>query len=207
MATASPDARPRVGLFGGTFDPPHVGHVTVAADVADALGLDRVWWMVADRSPFKRDGRSTPSDVRLEMVRAATAVDPRFEARDDELRRGGISYTVDTLRALRARHADTDFFLIVGADQAARLHEWKEPEALLELATLVVMDRRGNRADAVLPSVDGVEGAIRVPVTRVDVSSTEVRGVAAGGGSLEGLVPDAVRAVVERAGLYRPGGL
>jgi len=195
-----------VGLFGGTFDPPHLGHVTVAGDVADALGLDRVLWMPAARSPFKQADDHTSAELRWKMVQAAAALDPRFQARDDEIRRGGTSYTVETLRRLRKELGpDRTIYLILGADQLADFHRWRDPETILDLARLAVMDREGRAASAVAPDLPGMEDAVSVPVTRVDVSSTRVRARLAAGEPVAGLVPDAVLEVVERAGLYRPG--
>jgi len=195
-----------VGLFGGTFDPPHRGHVTVAGDVADALDLERVLWMPAARSPFKQVDDQTSAELRWEMVRAAATLNPRFQARDDELRRGGTSYTVETLRRLRDELGpDPTIYLILGADQLADFHRWREPEAILELARLAVMDREGRAASAVAPDLPGMEDAVYVPVTRVDVSSTRIRSRLAAGEAVADLVPDPVLEVVERAGLYRSG--
>lgn len=203
MGTAGADAPARVGIFGGTFDPPHVGHVTVARDVADALDLHEVWWMVADRSPFKTDRTSTPAAVRLEMARAAAGSDPRFRVRDDELRRGGVSYTVDTMHALTDAHPHTDFHLIVGADQAADLDRWHDAAVLLDLVTLVVMDRAGVDAGEVLPSVPGADRALHVAVTPVPVSSTGIRAAVRRGEDVGGVLPEGVAEIVRGRGLYR----
>ena len=205
MATAPEGARSlRLGIFGGTFDPPHVGHVAVAGDVADALTLDRVLWIPAGIPPHKDVVGVTAAPLRLEMARAAAQADPRFEASDLELGRAGPSYTVDTLRALRARHPGARLFLIVGADQIRTFeHGWKEPREILRLATLVLLDREGEAAPAVAPDLPGMEKALHVAVTRVDVSSSQVRDRVAAGLSVTELVPEGVRAVVEREGLYR----
>lgn len=196
MGTAGADAPARVGIFGGTFDPPHVGHVTVARDVADALDLHEVWWMVAARSPFKTDRTSTPAAVRLEMARAAAGSDPRFRVRDDEIRRGGVSYTVDTIHALRGAHPRTDFHLIVGADQAAELDRWHDAAVLLDLVTLVVMDRAGVDAGV-------ADRALHVAVTPVPVSSTAVRAAVRRGEDVGALLPEGVADIVRARGLYR----
>jgi nicotinate-nucleotide adenylyltransferase len=132
------------------------------------------------------------------MVRAAVAGDPRFAADDLELRRQGPSYTVDTLRELRAREPGAELFFITGADILGELHRWREPDEVLRLATLVVVSRAG---EALAPA--GGVAARAVEITRVDVSSTQVRRLAAAGKSIRYLVPDAVRAVVERERLYR----
>ena len=200
----SAEAPERLGLFGGTFDPPHVGHVTVAADVADALALDVVLWMPAATSPFKADERATDPALRLEMCRAAAAVDPRFRVRDDEIRRGGVSYTVDTLRRLRGEVGPrVRLYLILGADQLASFGEWKDPAEILRLATPAVMDRAGSEAGEVAPDLPGMERAVHVPVRRVDVSSTRVRERVAAGDDVGELVPGGVLEIIRREGLYR----
>jgi len=187
----------RIGIFGGTFDPPHVGHVSVARDVADALDLDRVLWLPAARSPHKPEQPLTSTDTRMEMVRAIAAADDRFHVDDSEIRRAPPSYTVDTLEELRIRHPDAQLYLIIGVDQYQAFDAWRDPERVRELATLAVMDREGVPVD-VLESE-----AVRVPVHRVDVSSTLVRARAAGGLSLEGFVPEEVGKIIEREELYR----
>jgi nicotinate-nucleotide adenylyltransferase len=192
----SPTAR--VGIFGGTFDPPHLGHVRVAADVAELLNLDRVLWIPARRSPHKPDVALTPDAVRLEMTRAAVEADPRFEVSDVELQRPAPSYTVDTLRALRTRFdAGTELFLIIGIDQYEAFGSWHEPGAIRQLATLAVMDREGAGVE------EEEEGVVRVAVERVDVSATEVRARAAAGESIAALVPTGVARIIERERLYR----
>ena len=153
MATAPDGASPRrLGLFGGTFDPPHVGHVAVARDVADALALDQVLWIPAGVPPHKDPQFITPGSLRLEMTRAGAEADPRFRVLDLELRRDGPSYTVDTLRAISALHPGSEIFLLLGADQLRTFRRgWKEPREILRLATLVLMDREGEAAPAVAP--------------------------------------------------------
>lgn len=194
----------RLGIFGGTFDPPHVGHVRVARDVADALALDRVLWIPAGVPPHKDAAGITDGDVRLEMVRAAAQADPRFQVVDLEVRRTGPSYTVDTLRALAADNPGAELNLIVGADQVRTFeHGWKEPLEILRLATLVLMDREGEAAPLVAPDLPGMERAVHVAVTRVDVSSSQVRSQVAAGRSVADLVPAGVHAVMAREGLYR----
>lgn len=199
MTETGGEGRRRIGVFGGTFDPPHLGHVSVVSDVADALDLDEVRWVPAARSPFKADVEPTPADIRLEMVRAATAHDPRFVVRDDEVRRGGVSYTVDTLRAFRAEEPDAEFFLIVGADQAERMDEWREAAEIGRLATVVAMDREGEVGS---PGVALPAGrALRVRVRRRDISSSAVRD-ALRTSREDARLPAAVATIVRREGLY-----
>jgi nicotinate-nucleotide adenylyltransferase len=186
----------RLGVYGGAFDPPHLGHLVAASDACDVLSLDRLLWIPSAVHPLK--AVRTAAALRLEMVRAAIAGDPRFGADDLELRRGGPSYTVDTLRALRAREPGAELVLLTGADNLADLPRWREPDEIARLATLAVVSRAG---ETVLPG--GPYPAVAVPVTRVDVSSTEVRRRVAAGQSIRYLVPEAVRAVIERERLYR----
>ena len=190
----------RRGVYGGTFDPPHLGHLVAASEACEALALDRVLWVPSAVHPLKGGAVRTPPGLRLEMVKAAIADDPRFAADDLELRREGPSYTADTLRELRAREPGAELFFITGADILRELPRWREPEQVLRLATLVVVSRAGEA----LPESGGVP-ARAVPITRVDVSSTEVRRRAAAGRSIRYLVPGAVRAIIERERLY--GGL
>lgn len=199
---------PRIGVFGGTFDPPHVGHVRVAADVADHLALDRVLWVPARVSPFKREAEISDADVRLEMVREAVSLDPRFEVDARELARPGPSYTVDTLEELRAEHPEAEIFLILGADQFEELERWRAPERIVRAARLAVMDRGGTVARALVPevfaAVPGIEGAATfVPVRAVDLSSTGVRAAVANGEDPAGSVPEGVARLIRARGLYR----
>lgn len=190
----------RLGVYGGTFDPPHLGHLVAASDACEALGLDRLLWVPSAVHPLKAGRVETPAALRLEMVRAAIAGDPRFAADDLELRRRGPSYTVDTLRELRARHPGAEIFFLTGADNLAELPRWREPDEIARLATLAVVSREGET----LPE-DSPYPAVAVRVTRVDVSSTGVRRRVAEGRTIRYLVPEAVRAVIERERLY--GGL
>jgi nicotinate-nucleotide adenylyltransferase len=185
-------------VYGGTFDPPHLGHLVAASEACEALGLHRVLWVPSAVHPLKGGRVRTPPELRLEMVRAAIAGDPRFAADDLELRRRGPSYTVDTLRELRGREPGAELFFVAGADILGELSRWREPDEVLRLATLVVVSRAGEA----LPPAGGVP-ARAVEITRVDVSSTQVRRLAAAGQSIRYLVPEAVRAVIERERLYR----
>jgi nicotinate-nucleotide adenylyltransferase len=177
-----------------------VGHVAVAADVADVLGLERVLWIPAGDPPHKSRAL-TPAATRLEMVRAAAANDPRFEVSPIEIDRPGPSYTVDTLRELRRAMPDAELYLIVGADQYESFGTWHEPAAIVQLARLAVMDRAGDRAPNLVPGIS-VGDPLFVPVRRVDVSSTEVRARQREGRDIRDLVPPAVRTIIERERLY-----
>lgn len=186
-----------VGLLGGTFDPPHVGHLAVARAALDALDLDEVRLLVAG-DPWMKEGVS-PADVRLRLARAAVADVSGLVVDDREARRDGPTYTIDTLRELVAEEPDVDWVFVLGADAAASLPRWRGARELLELCRFVAVPRPGH------PLPDLPEGVELLGVDPVPVSSTRVRDAAAAGESLEGLVPPAVARIVEELGLYRPG--
>jgi nicotinate-nucleotide adenylyltransferase len=188
----------RIGILGGTFDPPHLGHLVMASEACEALGLQRVLWIPSAEHPFKRGQVRTPAELRLRLVRAAIQDDPRFEACDLELRRSGPSYTVDTLRALVALHPDAELYLLVGADVVREMPEWREPNEVVKLARVAAITRAGDGVPEGLPIP-----AVPVPVTRLDVSATEVRRRMAAGQTIRYLVPEPVRLLVEELGLYR----
>lgn len=189
--------RRRLGLFGGTFDPPHHGHLIVASVVHQALGLEKLVFIPAKDPPHK-PAVATPPDLRLAMVRAAIEGDPRFEVDDLELRRDGVSYTVDTLREYRSRFADAELVFLLGIDQFRALSSWREPDEVARLATLAVVEREG---ETLRPT--GPYQAVEVPIPRIDVSSTEIRERAREGRSIRYYVPERVREIVEREGLYQ----
>ena len=187
----------RIGVFGGTFDPPHSGHLIVAADAFEELKLDVLLFVPAAVPPHKRGVVATP-DQRLRMLRAAVAGDERFAVDDLELRRTGPSYTVDTLTELSSREPDAELIFLLGIDQFRAFSTWVRPDEIVNLATLAVMSRDGEK-----PDLDGVYGGIEVPVTRVDLSSTAVRAKAAAGADLRYYVAPAVARIIEDEGLYR----
>ena len=191
----------RLGVFGGTFDPPHLGHLIVARDAAEGLALDRVLLVLAARPPHKAPPAAS-AELRMEMLRAAVGDDPLLVASDVELRRAGPSYTVDTLRELQALEPGAELTLLIGADQWRDLGGWKEPRAITRLATVAVMARSGENPEAVDPGL-GVP-CRPVPVTRVDISSTELRARVRQGRSIRHLVPEAVRTLIDREAPYAP---
>ena len=187
----------RVGLLGGTFDPPHVGHWLAAVDAFEALELDRLVFVPAAQQPLKLDREAAPAADRLAMVRAMADGDPRFAVDPIEIDRAGLSYTVETLAAYRERGV-SDLHFLIGADALAAFDRWREPERVQALARLVVL-RRGTDAP-VIPA--GVSARV-LQTRRVDVSSTEVRARLRAGRSIRGFVPAAVEAYLAAAGLYR----
>jgi len=199
---ASTELPLRIGLFGGTFDPPHRGHIAVAADVADALDLDQVLWIPAGQPPHKSLVSAAPLALRLEMTCAVAKADSRFEVSKIEVERGGVSYTLDTVRALRANYPGTILFLIIGTDQFREFGTWRNPEKLLESAELVVMDRGGQRGQDYVPEVEDIGKVHFVSVGQVDISSTDVRLAAHNGEDLNALVPAKIAEIILREGLY-----
>jgi nicotinate-nucleotide adenylyltransferase len=189
----------RIGLFGGTFDPPHVGHLVTAVNVRHALALDIVVLMVAN-SPWQKQGTRpiTSADDRLAMVRAAVAEVEGLIAGDAEIRRGGSSYTADTLAAMSEEHPQGEFFTIVGDDAAAGLPTWERHEEVVAMSHLVVVDRPGIPVE--LP--DGFVW-LHVEVPRLEVSSTDLRARVREGRPLDYLVTEPVLDIIAERGLYR----
>lgn len=172
----------------------------MATDVADALRLDRVFWIPAGDPPHK-SGALTSGDLRLEMVRAATASDPRFEVCTLEIDRPGPSYTIDTIRELRRSLPDAELFLILGNDQFKTFATWRDPDAIVRDAKLAVMDRAGERAAEAMPEA-ALGEPVFVPVRRIDVSGTEIRSRRQSGGDVSAYVQPTVHAIIAREGLY-----
>jgi nicotinate-nucleotide adenylyltransferase len=189
----------RIGILGGTFDPPHIGHLVMAAQVRDALALDVVLMVIAHVPWQKVDDRPiSPSADRLALMEAAVADLEGVEASDLEIRRGGPSYTADTLAELADEGPDDELWVILGADAAAGLPTWERGDEVAELAHIVVAAREGETG----PAPPGWSWRT-VPMTRLDVSSTDLRQRVAEGRSIDVLVPPAVRREIEARGLYR----
>lgn len=183
----------RTGLFGGSFDPIHVGHLILAREAREQLGLDRVVFIPARISPHKLSRDPAPGALRLAMVRAAIAGEEGFECDDCELRREGPSYTVDTVRELRARWPGEEFFYFIGEDNLPALETWREIGELRRAVQFVVLDRDAGGPGGEFPRV----------CRQVDVSSTEVRNRVARGASIRYLLPEAACEIISRNGLYR----
>ncbi len=195
-----------VGLLGGTFNPPHVGHLVCAQEAHAQLGLERVLLMPVHTPPHKQASGDPGPEARVAMCRAAVAGDPRFEVCTAEVERGGPSYTVETLRALRGSRADGALTLIVGGDMAFSLPSWREPQSVLELARLAVAEREELRREDIrerLASLQrGGERIVFFSMPRLDVSSSDVRRRIGERRPVRWLVPDGVADEIERRGLY-----
>lgn len=185
-----------IGLFGGSFDPVHHGHLIVARVAAEALGLAELRFVPALEQPFKRGRHAAPAEHRAAMLELAVAGEPGFAVERAELERPAPSYTVDTLRALRAREPDREFTLLLGADAAAELGAWHRAAELPGLARIVVFARPGSP----VPASPLLSLAIEVP--GIDISATEIRRRVREGRPLRYWVPDAVAEYVTRHRLY-----
>jgi nicotinate-nucleotide adenylyltransferase len=194
----------RLGIFGGTFDPPHVGHLLAASDAIEHLSLDRVVFVPAAIQPLKASRETASGSDRLAMVQLTVRGDSRLEADAVELDREGLSYTVDTLREFGRRYPTAERYFLVGADVLASFAQWRDPKNILELATLAVMVRRDHSVGSVV-EMDPLlaRRATFIPTRRIDVSSTEIRDRARTGRSIHGFVTDAVAEYISSHGLYR----
>jgi nicotinate-nucleotide adenylyltransferase len=197
----------RIGVFGGTFDPLHVAHLRVAEEVAEKQRLDQVIFIPAGRPPHRRAPLASPAH-RLAMVRLGVAGNPRFTCSDCEVRRPGLSFTVDTLAALHAEYPRARFFLLMGMDQLRELHAWRDLPRLLSLCRVVAFSRPGQP----LPRLGNIVGPAGAPlspraftvqsVSALDISGTDVRRRAHRGESLRYLVPEPVAAYLQKHRLY-----
>lgn len=189
----------RIGLFGGSFDPVHLGHLLVAQAAREELRLDRLYFVLAAQSPFKPDQKATEARHRLQMLRLALAGKNWSEVDEQEIRRGGVSYTIDTLRDYALRFPGSELFYLVGADQAAQLGKWRDAEALAQLAQFVVIPRPGQEVSALPPAPFRGRVLEGFPVS---ISSSQIRARVKSGEPLEPLVPAAVAEAIRNNGLY-----
>lgn len=191
----------RIGVLGGTFDPPHLAHLVLAESARESLDLDQVWFIPAGRPPHKPVQRLSPAKVRMALLRRALGGIPGFRALSIEIDRRGPSYTVDTLEQLHRRYPTVEWWLLVGTDMLRDLPNWRRPRRVLELAGIAAMARPGSPPGwpAKLPRVR----YRRVDAPRLDISSTELRERVARGASIRFLVPEAVEHYIQRQHLYQ----
>lgn len=195
----------RIGILGGTFNPPHLGHLICAQEAYLQLELDRVTLIPTRIPPHKPVEDEPGAEHRLELCRVAVGDDERFDVSDLEIRRDGPSYTVDTLELLHAREPESELFLIVGGDIAAGLPKWHEPERVLALATLAVAGRRGTsraEVDEALSGLAGGDSAEFFQMPTIGVSSTALRRRVREKQPVRYYVPDAVVSYIDRHRLY-----
>jgi nicotinate-nucleotide adenylyltransferase len=188
----------KLGLFGGSFDPVHLGHLLVAQAAVEELGLDRLFFIPAAQSPFKTENPPAPSAVRLQLLRLALAGRTNYEVDELEIQRGGVSYTVDTLRDYARRFPSAEIYYLIGVDNAPKLNEWREPDELAKLAEFVAVPRPGG-ATAIFPPLFRGRMLKGFPV---DVSSSQIRARVKSGLPMDNLVPPSEAEAIRNARLY-----
>ena len=195
-----PTSMPTVGIFGGSFNPPHVAHLIVAETVRDQFGLDQVLWIPNYSPPHKANGELAAPAHRYAMTERAIGGYDRFAISDIELTRGGTSYTIDTLRQLQKAHPDTTFSLIIGSDSLRTFAHWHEADAIAALVPIIVYTRPGGLSGVVEPRFANQVRFADAPL--LEISGSEIRARVQQGRSIRYLVPDAVRMYLHQEGLY-----
>lgn len=202
-------ANMRVGILGGTFNPIHLGHLILAQTALEIHELERVILIPCNRPPHKRAASAVAAEHRLAMVRAAVECDPRFEVSDVEVRRGGISYAVDTVAELRTQWPGAELFFIIGTDTLRELHLWRDIYSVLALCTFLPFARPGVEVETIVPEKLQLDHpwperlVSRISVGRsIEISSSDIRHRVAEGMSIRYLVPDAVEMYIAEHGLY-----
>ncbi len=203
----------RLGIFGGTFDPVHYGHLILAECCRGQLSLDQVWFLPAAVPPHKQSDELTPGEQRAEMLELAVGGQPAFSVCRYEIQRGGVSYTIDTLGHFHREHAAAELYFLMGADSLRDLPTWKDPVEICQLATPVVVDRGGadaldlGRLEGLLPKERSEAiRAHRVVMPRIDISGSDLRSRVAAAKSIRYQTPRAVEKYIETHGLYRTAG-
>jgi nicotinate-nucleotide adenylyltransferase len=189
-----------IGIFGGTFDPPHLGHLLVAMHVRERLGLERIILVPSATSPHKRDRSLTAPGQRLAMVRLSVAGVPDMEVSDIEVRRGGVSYSVDTLLALQRENPGAALTLLIGMDNLPDFGTWRDPEGILRVARVVVMTRPGYQAPG---TSDAYARLMQLcPVPEIEIASRDIRRRVSEGKSIHWMVTPEVEHYISQHGLY-----
>lgn len=191
-------SKPRLGLYGGSFDPVHCGHLLVAQAACEELNLSRLFFIPAAQSPFKPQSAPAPSSERLRLLRLALAGHPQYEIDDQEIRRGGTSFTIDTVRDFAKRFPQAELLYLIGADHVPTLPAWREAESLAKLVEFVVIPRPGQKPVPLPQPFRGRE-LVGFPL---GVSSSQIRGRVKAGLAIRGLVPDTVNEAIANSGLY-----
>ncbi|MCK4330453.1 nicotinate-nucleotide adenylyltransferase [candidate division WOR-3 bacterium] len=189
----------RLGIFGGTFNPPHLAHLIGAELVREEFQLSRVLFIPAFIPPHKHQP-DVPPTVRLEMLRIAIEDNPFFHLVDLEIKRKGVSYTIDTVKEIMNINKGDSFYLIMGTDQAKEFYEWREPNALLRLFRIIIITRHGHEKDEI---DEALKKKAKIFELNMDISSTMIRKRVKNGKSIRYLVPEGVREYIIRKGLYR----
>jgi nicotinate-nucleotide adenylyltransferase len=199
-----------IGVFGGSFDPVHLGHLWVAEAAAESLGLDQIRWIPTATSPLKRNGPIASSETRLQMLKLALAGSPVHVVDDRELKRGKISYTVDTLESLHEEFPNDEFVLIIGSDSLATFDQWRSPARILALAKLAVVQRGGDPPVdwSVLDKISDAshhdpQRLLSLAVPTIEISSSDLRTRLRDGRSIRYRTPRAVEALLESEKIYQ----
>ncbi len=198
LAILATDDNMKIGIYGGSFDPVHCGHLLVAQAAMEEAGLDRMFFVPAAQSPFKPENHAAPAALRLPFLRLALAGHADYEVDDREIRRGGISYTVDTLLEFSRQFPGAQLFYLIGADNAPKLNEWRDPATLSALATFLAVPRPGGEP-AVFPAPFQGRSLKGFPF---GVSSSDIRARVKAGLPIHNLVPAAVAAAIRETGVY-----
>ena len=188
----------KIGLFGGSFDPVHLGHLLVAQATIEELGLDRLFFIPAAQSPFKSENEIAPAKIRLQLLRLALAGKTNCEIDEQEIWRGGISYSIETLRDYAKRFSGAQLFYLIGADNISKLNEWREADELAKLAEFVAVPRLGEKA-AEFPKPFCGRILKGFPI---EISSSQIRARMKAGLPVENLVPPFVAEAIHAAKLY-----
>jgi nicotinate-nucleotide adenylyltransferase len=188
----------KLGLFGGSFDPVHLGHLLVAQAAVEELGLDRLFFVPAAQSPFKPENEIAPAEIRLQLLRLALAGKANYEIDGQEIRRGGISYSIETLRDYAKKFPAAKLFYLIGADNISKLNEWREPDELAKLAEFVAIPRPGEIA---VEFPKPFRGKI-LKGFPVEISSSQIRARVKAALPIENLVPPFVAGAIHAAKIY-----
>ncbi len=188
----------KVGIYGGTFDPVHTGHLLVAQAALEELGLDRLFFVPAAQSPFKQENKTAPAPVRLKLLRLALAGRTDYEIDEQEIRRGGVSYAIETVRDYASRFKGAHLFYLVGADNVPKLNDWRDAAALAALAGFVAVPRPGATLVQFPPPFRGQT----LKGFPLDVSSSQIRARIKANRTIDTLVPPAVGEAIRNNGLY-----
>ena len=193
----------KLGVMGGTFDPIHYGHLFVAEEARGAAGLDRVLFVPSGTPPHKQYAGMASAEARYDMVRLATDANPHFDVSRIETDRGGRSYTLDTLREIRALYPESQIYFITGDDAALDILNWHEPYEIVRMATLLTVGRPGYARDKIFELPQEIRASIRmIDSPQLDISSTDIRRRVGAGRSIRYMVPEDVRRYIDDNGLY-----
>jgi nicotinate-nucleotide adenylyltransferase len=191
----------KIGILGGTFDPIHIGHLVLAEEVKDKLGLNGVIFIPCSHPPHKTKRKLSPVKDRFRMTQLAIEGNRSFSVSDIELKRGGLSYTVDTLRQLKELHPRSQIYFLTGSDMLEEIHTWREPEEIYKLAKMVIATRPGF--DKFDPKNRFAKKSTVVEITGVDISSSQIRERVKKGQSIKYLVSPRVEEYIKKKKLYK----